>query len=546
MIKLNQIKMPLNYKEEDIKKKICRLIKIKEQDIKKVQVVKESLDARKKPDLYYVLTVEAELFQEEKFLLKYKGKDAIKIDKKAYQFPGSGKVMKKDRPLIIGAGPAGLFCGYYLAVQGYKPILLERGKDVQSRLRDVEAFWQGGGLLPDSNVQFGEGGAGTFSDGKLNTMIKDKSGRNHEILKTFVEMGAPAEILYKNKPHIGTDILIHVVENIRNAIIEYGGEVHFESKVEELLLKEEYSQKRVCGVRLENGEDKLSETVILAVGHSARDTFFMLHEKHIPMEPKAFAVGMRVEHLQSMINEEQLAMANLDGTGIKAADYKLTAQTASGRGVYSFCMCPGGYVVDASSETGHLVVNGMSYSGRNGINSNSAIVMTVTPEDFPDQTVLGGIAFQRNLEKKAYKAGGGKVPYQRYEDFIENRATTSFGGVEPSLKGNYKEANLRSILPESLNEAFIEGMEQFQKKIKGFAHKDTLLAGVEARTSSPVRILRDENFQSAVLGLYPCGEGAGYAGGITSAAVDGLKIAEAVASKYAPFCNTQTSGGSKS
>lgn len=538
MIKINQIKVPLNYKEEDIKKKICKLIKVKEQDIKKVQIIKESLDARKKPDLYYVLTVEAELFGEEKFLEKYRGKDAVKIEKQAYIFPESGKEVSKNRPIIIGAGPAGLFCGYYLALQGYKPILLERGKDVQSRLRDVEAFWQGDGLLPDSNVQFGEGGAGTFSDGKLNTMTKDKSGRNYEILKTFVEMGAPAEILYKNKPHIGTDILIHVVENLRNAIIEYGGEVHFESKVEEILIKDEHSQKRVCGIRLKNGEEMQSETVILAVGHSARDTFSMLHEKQIPMEPKAFAVGMRVEHLQSMINEEQLAMANLDGTGIKAADYKLTAQTASGRGVYSFCMCPGGYVVDASSERGHLVVNGMSYSGRNGINSNSAIVMTVTVEDFPDQTVLSGIAFQRKLEGKAYEAGGGKVPYQRYEDFIKDKETTSFGSVNPSVKGNYQAANLRHLLPEELNEAFIDGMEQFQRKIKGFAHKDTLLAGVEARTSSPVRILRDETFQSSVLGLYPCGEGAGYAGGITSAAVDGLKIAEAVAFKYAPFCNT--------
>lgn len=538
MIRINQIKMPLHYKQRDINQKICKMLKIKEQDIIRVQIVKESLDARKKPDLYYVLSVEAQLSQEEKILEQYKGKDIVKIKKSEYQFPKHGKETQKERPIIIGAGPAGLFCGYYLALAGYRPIILERGKDVHRRLQDVEAFWQGEALIPDSNVQFGEGGAGTFSDGKLNTMIKDKSGRNHEVLKTFVKMGAPAEILYKSKPHIGTDILVRVVENMRNTIIENGGEVHFDSKVEELLT-EGYgcvgSQKQVYGILLASGQVIRSHTVILAVGHSARDTFSMLHEKQIPMEPKAFAVGMRVEHLQSMINESQLSIANLDNVGIKAADYKLTAQTASGRGVYSFCMCPGGYVVNASSEEGYLVVNGMSYSQRNGVNGNSAIVMTVTPEDFPDCTVLGGVSFQRSLEKKAYEAGGGNVPYQRYEDFKANRATVAFGSVKPSLKGIYKEANLRSILPEYLNEVLIEGMEQFHKKIKGFANKDTLLAGIEARTSSPVRILRDETFQSSVLGIYPCGEGAGYAGGITSAAVDGLKVAEAVAAKYMPF-----------
>lgn len=537
MLRINQLKVPLRYTREEIEKKLNKLLGLKAGQLMDFEIIRESLDARKKPDLYYSLIVDAYVKEEDKvFGHIRKKKEVIQMVEETYQFPSPGTIPMNHPPVIIGTGPAGLFCGYYLAKAGYRPIVIEQGEPVEKRMKTVEAFWEDGILNPYSNVQFGEGGAGTFSDGKLNTSIKDKAHRSREILKVFVKMGADAEILYKQKPHVGTDVLRDVVKNLRKAIIAYGGQVRFETRLEGLLLEE----NRLKGIWVKNPgsgneqkEERIAcEQLVLAIGHSSRETFSMLYKNNVPMEAKSFAVGFRVEHLQSMINENQLAIADLKGTGIKAADYKLTAKTSTGRGVYSFCMCPGGYVVNAASEEERITVNGMSYSGRNGDNANSAIIVSVTPEDFPDKTPLGGVEFQRRLEKKAYELGKGKIPLQLYGDFKESRITKKLGSITPATKGEYTFANVRDILPEELNQAFIEGMEAFQNKIPGFGNKDVPVLGIEARTSSPLRILRDDSFQSRIKGIYPCGEGAGYAGGITSAAIDGLKVAEAIAGKY--------------
>ena len=409
---------------------------------------------------------------------------------------------------------------------------------MDSRKADVEQFWQGGKLLKDSNVQFGEGGAGTCSDGKLNTLVKEKYGRNKAVLETFVHFGAKESILYDAKPHIGTDVLCDIVKKMRQEIIRMGGTVRFDSKVTDLCIEED----AIKGV-IVNGQETLDcEQLVLALGHSARDTFEMLLRRAIPMEPKAFAVGFRVEHPQEMINRELYGLSDPGVLG--AAAYKVTAQTATGRGVYSFCMCPGGYVVNASSEEGRLAVNGMSYSGRDGSNANSAIIVAVTPEDFGGSHPLAGIEFQRRLEEKAYSLAQGKIPVQRYGDFREKvlgendreNKTWEKSDLQPMCKGLYQWSDLTTLLPGNCNEAFVEGMEVFARQIKGFDDPTAILSGVESRTSSPVRIPRDEeNLQSVIKGLYPCGEGAGYAGGITSAAMDGLRVAEKIAAAFAPF-----------
>lgn len=541
MLRINQLKVPFHYTEEGIKKKLNKMLFLKPGQLLGMDIVRESLDARKKPDLFYNLIVDIQVENEEallEFCRKKKHIDIVKISQETYQFPKTGAGRLLNPPVIVGTGPAGLFCGYYLAKAGYKPLLIEQGEPVEQRTGTVEAFWKDGILNPYSNVQFGEGGAGTFSDGKLNTSIKDKAHRSHEILKVFVEMGAGPEILYKQKPHVGTDVLREVVKNLRNAILSYGGQIRFCTRLEGLVLEGE----QLKGIRIRSLKESTSKEevlpcgqLVLAIGHSSRDTFSMLYDCHVPMEAKSFAVGFRVEHPQSMINLNQLAMEKLEGSNLKAADYKLTAKTSGNRGVYSFCMCPGGYVINASSEEGGLTVNGMSYSGRNGKNANSAVIVSVTPADFPDNTPLGGVKFQKILEKRAYELGGGKIPVQLYGDFKSGRTTERVGGIQPQIKGEYSFADIRGILPEELNQAFIEGMEAFQKKIPGFANEDVPVSGIEARTSSPVRILRDENLESAIKGIYPCGEGAGYAGGITSAAIDGLKTAEAIARTYAPF-----------
>lgn len=529
MIRINQIKLGLEEREEKLKSVVSGLLHIKEQDIEKITIVKKSIDARKKPDLKYVYGVDVKVKNENKINKKLISGNISRVNENKYILPKSGDNMLSNRPVIVGMGPAGLFCGYYLASMGYKPLIIERGKDVDRRTKDVENFWEKGILSAESNVQFGEGGAGTFSDGKLNTMVKDKFGRNKEVLKTFVKFGAKPEIMYVNKPHIGTDVLKNVVKNMRNAIIELGGEVRFDTKLTDIEIK----NGKVIGITVNDSENIPCEALVLALGHSARDTFGMLLSKKMSIEAKAFAVGLRIEHPQEMINNNMYGMPGHEL--LEAADYKVTYNTSDGRGVYSFCMCPGGYVVNASSEQGHTAVNGMSYSGRDGQNANSAIIVTVSPEDYGDGSPLSGVVFQRSLEKKSYEIGKGKIPVQCYVDFENNRMTEKLGEIVPQTKGQYTLANLREIFPEYINSALIEGIHGFSNLIENFDREDAVLSGVESRTSSPIRILRNEELVSNIGGIYPCGEGAGYAGGITSAAMDGIRVFEAIAGKYSPL-----------
>lgn len=527
MIRIQQLKIMLPHREQAVAKAIEKTLHLRP-DSYTYEIMRKSIDARKKPQLAAVYTVDVSLKHgnEKKLAAGCRNRNVSVIQRSIYQFPESGTEPLKHPPVIIGCGPAGLFCGLMLARAGYRPVIVERGQPMEKRTEDVENFWQGGSLNPESNVQFGEGGAGTFSDGKLNTLVRDLSGRNRRVLEEFVRAGAKPSILYENKPHIGTDVLKNVVRNIREEIISLGGAVRFGAKVTELVVE----QGRMSGVIINGTERMEAEQVVLAIGHSARDTFYMLRRTGIEMKAKAFAVGVRVEHPQKQINLAQYGTEEPEG--LSAADYKLTAKAADGRGVYSFCMCPGGYVVNASSEEERLAVNGMSYSGRDGANANSAIIVSVTPEDFEGDDALAGIVFQRKLEEAAYRQGQGKIPVQLYGDYKNNRPTTAFGRVQPWMKGACRPANVRAIFPEAVGNAIIDGMEQFDRKIKHFAREDCLLSGVESRTSSPVRIERDESLQGNVSGLYPCGEGAGYAGGITSAAMDGMKVAEAIAKKY--------------
>lgn len=533
MIRISQLKLPVEHHPEAIKKKAAKLLRIAPEEIRELRISKRSLDARKKPELYYSYVVDAAVSNEKKVVSRCKDPNISLYTETFYQFPESGTLPMNARPVIIGSGPAGLFCGLMLARHGYRPLILERGEDVETRQKKVDHFWETGTLDLRSNVQFGEGGAGTFSDGKLNTLNKDPLKRGQTVMEIFHTYGADASILYDSKPHIGTDVLAGVVKSIREDIIRLGGEVRFGCQVTELILDESNEDRKVKAVVTETGEQILTDTVVLAIGHSARDTFEMLLKKGVPMSQKSFAVGLRIQHPQAMINLSQYGREEVGALG--AANYKLTRKTKSGRGVYSFCMCPGGYVVNASSEEGRLAVNGMSYHDRAGENANSALIVTVDPQDFPDDSPLSGIAFQRELEEKAFAAGDGRIPVQLYGDFRDNRISTSLGDIEPQMRGKWQFANLRQVLPEYLSEAMLEAMEGFGHMIKGFDREDAVLAGVESRTSSPVRIWRDDSAESEVAGLYPCGEGAGYAGGITSAAMDGIRVAEAIAEKYKPF-----------
>lgn len=547
MLRVSQIKLRPGHTEEELAVAAAKILRIKRQEIARIEIIKKSVDARKKPELFFAYTVDIQLEgekKEESILKKCRNAGIQMASDKRYQFPVSGKEPLSERPVIIGTGPAGLFSGLLLARAGYAPILLERGEQVEKRQRSVEHFWQDGILKTRSNVQFGEGGAGTFSDGKLNTQVKDPAGRNRFVLETFVEAGAPPEILYLAKPHIGTDVLREVVKNMRQEIIRLGGEVRFESQMTDLFVE----NGQIAGVEI-NGKERLdTRVVILAVGHSARDTFEMLSKKPLFMRAKPFAVGLRIEHPQEMINLYQYGKTDSEGLG--AASYKLTRKLANGRGLYSFCMCPGGYVVNASSEEGRLAVNGMSYHDRDSANANSAMIVTVTPEDFvlpyqqpqenqePEEKAeaLSGIRFQRELERIAYEVGNGSVPVQLFGDFVRKRPSKEAGDILPCIRGAYQFTNLRSVLPKFLGDSLAEGITGCGRIIPGFDRPDAVLSGIESRTSSPVRIERGEDFQSSIKGLYPGGEGAGYAGGITSAAMDGMKIAEAVAKVYSPCC----------
>ena len=545
MIQISQIKLEIPHTQEKLEDKILKLLRIRAQDMISFQILKKSLDARKKPILYYVYTVDVETRNERevKKRLKNQKNFLFHTKKDNYTFQISGQTPLLQRPVIIGTGPAGLFCGYHLARMGYKPVLLERGAGVEERIQDVEAFWNGGKLNPNSNVQFGEGGAGTFSDGKLNTLVNDRFGRNQEVLRIFVKHGAPEHILYESKPHIGTDILSKVVKNMRNAIISMGGEVRFHNLVTDFLYEENEAERHLKSLEimdLKKNETYNLETriAVLAIGHSARDTFETLYSHQFLMEAKSFAVGVRMEHPQKMIDNSQYGKGH--PKNLPAAPYKLAVNLENGRGVYTFCMCPGGYVVNASSEENRLAVNGMSYSGRDGKNANTAVIVTVTPEDFGSQHVLAGLEFQRKLEENAYREGKGLIPVQLFGDFKKNIISKGPGEILPQLKGAYCWGNVRNIFPESIANALEEGIQKFDSKIKGYAREDALLSGVESRTSSPVRILRDESLQSNVRGIYPCGEGAGYAGGITSAAMDGLKVAESISQTYQSFDKDST------
>ncbi|SFA71196.1 hypothetical protein SAMN05216249_101156 [Acetitomaculum ruminis DSM 5522] len=535
MIRISSLKIPVeNNSKNAIVKKCARNLKIKEDDIQDISLVKKSIDARDKENCLYVYTIDVKIKnrqKEESLVKKLKKNNIVLAKATCYKLPSNGSNPLKSRPVIVGSGPAGLFCALMLSKAGFSPIVLERGKDVDERSRDVELLFEKGILNTRSNVSFGEGGAGTFSDGKLNTMVKDKFGRNRFVLEEFVKHGAKKEILYDNKPHLGTDVLKDVVKGIRQEIISLGGEFYFSNTL--LDFKEKNGQITTAVIEMNNGqiEELDCQVLVLALGHSARDTFEMLKNRGLNMEKKAFAVGVRIEHPAIMINESMYGKKN--AKILPTASYKLT-YNSNGRGVYSFCMCPGGYVVNASTEEGRICVNGMSYSKRDGENSNSALVVTVKEDDFKGNDVLAGMYFQRELEEKAFTEGNGKIPLQTLKDFKNNEKTTVLGEVKPSVKGGYSFANLRNVLPEFICQLLCEGISDFDKHIKGYGREDALLSAVESRTSSPVRILRDGDFESNIKGIYPCGEGAGYAGGITSAAMDGIKTAEAIIKKYYP------------
>jgi len=529
MLRITELKLPLDHSDDELRAAIVQRLGISDEQLLGFTLFKRSYDARKKnSELLFIYTIDLETSNEDELLRRFEGDAKIGVAPDvSYKFVGQAPAELPARPIVVGFGPCGIFAGLVLAQMGFKPIVLERGKEVRQRTKDTWGLWRKSVLNPESNVQFGEGGAGTFSDGKLYSQIKDPNHHGRKVLEEFVKAGAPDEILYINKPHIGTFRLTSMVEKMREEIISLGGEVRFEQKVTDLLVDGE----QLTGVVLQSGEQLHSRHVVLALGHSARDTFRMLHAKGVFMEAKPFSVGFRIEHPQSLIDKARLGKY-AGHPKLGAADYKLVHHAKNGRSVYSFCMCPGGTVVAATSEPGRVVTNGMSQYSRNERNANSGIVVGIDPErDYPGGP-LAGIELQERLEAHAYVMGGSnyQAPAQLVGDFVAGRPSTALGSVEPSYKPGVTLGDLAPSLPDFAIEAIREALPAFDRQIKGYNLHDAVLTGIETRTSSPLRITRDASFQSLNLkGLFPAGEGAGYAGGILSAGVDGIRIAEAVA-----------------
>jgi uncharacterized FAD-dependent dehydrogenase len=525
MLRLTEIRLPLDHPATDLPAAIRKRLGIAQDELNAFSIFRRGYDARKKNAIVFVYTVDVEV-QDEAALLKKKLPHVSPAPDMAYRYVAHAPAGLQERPVVIGLGPCGIFAGLLLAQMGFRPIILERGKEVRERTKDTWGLWRKGKLDPESNVQFGEGGAGTFSDGKLHSGIKDPRFLGRKVMAEFVKAGAPEEILYVSKPHIGTFRLVGMVEQMRHEMEQLGAEIRFQSRVADI----EIENNEVRGVVLADGSRIATKHVVLAVGHSARDTFEMLHRRGVYMEAKPFSIGFRIEHPQSVIDKARLG-PNAGNEQLGAADYKLVHHASNGRAVYSFCMCPGGTVVAATSEEGRVVTNGMSQYSRNERNANSGIVVSITPDDYPGD-VLAGVEFQRQWESRAFELGGRsyKAPAQRVGDFLAGKPSTALGEVTPSYTPGVTPTDLATALPDYAIAAIREALPAFGKQIKGFDMDDALLTGVETRTSSPVRIKRGDDHQSInIKGLYPAGEGAGYAGGILSAGVDGIEVAEAVA-----------------
>ena len=526
MIRIRDISLPPMQDMSLLVSAAARQLRIDHTQIKQLDIKKRSIDARKKNDVRLIYTVDVLVKGREDKILKMAHNPKASIAKDNPYAPPKAKTLPDKRPVIVGFGPAGMFCALVLAQAGFRPIVLERGQDAKTRREKVMKFWKTGELDPSCNVQFGEGGAGTFSDGKLNTGVNNP--RNYWVLEQFANAGAGAEILFDAKPHIGTDVLVNVVQNLREEILALGGKVRFGAKMTGILL--EHGAVSGVSYKTADGQKTIAcNRLILALGHSARDTFRMLEQMGVPMQPKAFSMGVRIEQLQKTINENQYGPF-AENPALGAADYKLNVKLPDGTSAYTFCMCPGGYVVAAASETGGVVTNGMSNCARNGENANAALLVTLTPEDFPDKGTLGGVLYQEQLERAAYIAGGENyhAPAQLVGDFIAHQKSTAFRTVQPTYQPGVTLCDLHDVLPERITKVLENALPELDKRLHGFAGADAVMTAPETRSSSPVRILRGENRQSEILGLYPCGEGAGYAGGIMSAAVDGILTAEAI------------------